>query len=258
MATGGDCVLRAIVLAGGLGTRLRSVVNGIPKPMAPINGVPFLEHLLSYWIDAGVGGIVASVGYRYEKIVEHFGPVYRGAPISYVIEHEPLGTGGGVFLALNSIDGDEPVLLLNGDAFFDVPLDKLLTFHRESAADVTFSLFRSAEAGRYGRVELIADGQIVALGRTRASVGELANGGVYVLRPAAFRGLADGFPSKVSLEDDVLPAMLTHGAVCSVSSARPALSISVYPPIISALQARLAQRCVCHDRSRSRPEKKPS
>jgi len=88
-------VISALVLAGGLGTRLRSAVPDLPKPMAPINGRPFLEYLLDYWINQGVDRFVLSVGYRHEIITEHFGNKYKEAQIEYVIEKTLLGTGGG-------------------------------------------------------------------------------------------------------------------------------------------------------------------
>ena len=88
----------AIVLAGGLGTRLKSVVSELPKPMAPIQGRPFLEYLLDYWIAQGICHFILSVGYRHEVITAHFGIHYRGAQIDYAIEATPLGTGGGCCL----------------------------------------------------------------------------------------------------------------------------------------------------------------
>lgn len=84
----------AVILAGGLGTRLRSVVTDVPKPMAPIEGRPFLEYLLDYWIDQGIERFILSVGYRGDVIVDHFGNGYRRVPIAYAFESQPLGTGG--------------------------------------------------------------------------------------------------------------------------------------------------------------------
>lgn len=85
----------AIVLAGGLGTRLRDAVPDLPKPMAPINGRPFLEFLFEYWRTQGVERFILSVGYRCDAIIDYFGENYRGAMIEYVLEQTPLGTGGG-------------------------------------------------------------------------------------------------------------------------------------------------------------------
>ena len=112
----------AIILAGGLGTRLRSAVPDLPKPMAPIAGRPFLAHQMDHWIGQGVSRFVLSVGYRHEAISSHFGRRFHGAAIDYVVETSPLGTGGAVKLATAGLPRDEYTLLLNGDTYFDVPL----------------------------------------------------------------------------------------------------------------------------------------
>ena len=94
----------AVILAGGLGTRLRSVISDLPKPMAPINGRPFLEYLICYWIGQGINHFVLSVGYLHQAIIGYFGNQFKGACIDYVIEESPLGTGGGLLLASKKVD----------------------------------------------------------------------------------------------------------------------------------------------------------
>ena len=136
-------VTSAIILAGGLGTRLRGVVPDLPKPMAPISGRPFLEHQIDYWIKQGVSHFVLSVGYRHEVIVDHFGNRYKDAELDYVIEKTPLGTGGGLLLAVEKVGKDEPFLLLNGDTYFAVNLKTLVGFSMTHDADWCFSLFRT-------------------------------------------------------------------------------------------------------------------
>ncbi|WP_157844846.1 sugar phosphate nucleotidyltransferase [Methylocucumis oryzae] len=126
----------AIILAGGLGTRLRSVVSELPKPMASVSGRPFLEHLMDYWFAQGVTRFILSVGYQSDIITTHFGAHYRHARIDYAIESEPLGTGGGLFYALQEVD--ETVLVLNGDTFFSVALDELADFHKNHDSSWTF------------------------------------------------------------------------------------------------------------------------
>ena len=110
----------AIILAGGLGTRLRGTLPDLPKPMAPVAGRPFLAHQLDHWIAQGVVRFVLSVGYRAVAISNHFGDRYRGVPIDYVVEPAPLGTGGALALAATKLRSNEPALLLNGDTYFDV------------------------------------------------------------------------------------------------------------------------------------------
>ena len=205
---------RAIVLAGGLGTRLRSAVPDLPKPMAPVAGRPFLEHLLDQWIAQGVSHFVLSVGYRHEVIVDHFGDRYRGADVSYAIENTPLGTGGGLLLAARSLPpGDsERFLVLNGDTYFDVPLAPLREFAERTDADWCFSLFKAQETGRYMGLKVDDEHRIVALRHDDQRIGRLANGGVYLVHPRALRG---GFVpvegASVSLENDLFAAWMAGG-----------------------------------------------
>ena len=205
----------AVILAGGLGTRLRSVVADAPKPMAPVGGRPFLEYQLDYWIGQGVREFMLSAGYRRAAIIDHFGDAYRGCTIRYAVEERPLGTGGGLLLALDRLDpGDEPFLLLNGDTFFAVNLAALRTFHREHVSDWTFSLFRAGESGRYMGIEWADDGRITDLGSALGVAGALANGGVYLIRPNVLCDLPWRTGDKVSLETDLVPYVFAAGARC--------------------------------------------
>jgi D-glycero-alpha-D-manno-heptose 1-phosphate guanylyltransferase len=201
-------VTTAIILAGGLGTRLRSVVPDLPKPMAPISGRPFLEHQLDYWIKQGVSDFVLSIGYRHEVIVDHFGNRYKDAELDYVIEKTPLGTGGGLLLAAEKVNRHEPFLLLNGDTYFAVDLKTLIKFSLANDADFCFSLFRTSEEGRYMGMDISSLGQIVSL---KSGTGRLANGGVYWVSSRAVLPEIFSPGNKVSLEDDIFPAVLVSG-----------------------------------------------
>jgi D-glycero-alpha-D-manno-heptose 1-phosphate guanylyltransferase len=204
-------VTTAIVLAGGLGTRLRSTVPDVPKPMAPIDGRPFLEYQFDYWLDQGVSRFILSVGYSAETIVAHFGDRYRNARIDYAVERTPLGTGGGLLLAVQQIEDNAPFLLLNGDTFFEVQLGALRTFHAEHRSDWTFSLFRADEAGRYMGLDVGADGAIRSVRGSKGEIGALANGGVYLVNPAPLARAGFKAGDKVSLEDELLPAFQAAG-----------------------------------------------
>lgn len=198
-------MVSAVILAGGLGTRLRSAVPDLPKPMAPISGRPFLEYLLDYWIKQGVCHFVLSVGYRHEIIVNHFGNRYKGAWLDYVIEQTPLGTGGGLLLAATKVGKEEPFLLLNGDTYFAVDLKTLVKFSLANDADWCFSLFRTSQEGRYMGIDILQQGQIASLKSGTGRPGRLANGGVYWVNPRALPSetfLPDG---NLSLEDDIFP-----------------------------------------------------
>lgn len=202
-------VRSAVVLAGGLGTRLRSAVPDLPKPMAPVNGRPFLEHQLDYWIEQGIECFVLSVGYLRERIIAHFGNSYRGAAIEYAVEEQPRGTGGGLLLAVSRLNDDEACLVLNGDTYFEVDLPSLQAFHDARRADWTVALFRSTEPGRYMGLDVAEDGRVLSLNTGKDGVGALVNGGVYLVQPGCLRNLGVNSGDTVSLEREILPSVLT-------------------------------------------------
>lgn len=196
----------AVILAGGLGTRLRSAVPDLPKPMADVQGKPFLEYLLNYWARQGISKFVLSVGYKRESIFNYFGRSFKGLPIEYIEEDEPLGTGGGLLLASRKLH--QPFMLLNGDTFFEVQLNAILDFHRRMDSKWSFALFRANEAGRYGGVDLDGRDRIRSLNTAKGDIGELANGGVYLVDPKALNYANFKVGDKYSLEEDVIPTLL--------------------------------------------------
>lgn len=203
----------AIILAGGRGTRLQSIVPNVPKSMAPINGRPFLEYLLDYWISQGVCKFILSVGYLKNIIIKHFGQEYRGTKIRYALEEEPLGTGGGLLVALENVPAEQSFLVLNGDTFFAVPLPVLLDFHRRSSSALTFSLFRTTETKRYLGVTITPAGKVISLQvKNSKQKNFLANGGVYLVEsPTVFSSCGFTIGVKVSLENNIFPAMQSNG-----------------------------------------------
>src|ERR1700752_2462097 len=112
-------VKEAIILAGGFGTRLREVIQDLPKPMAPVNNKPFLDYTLKYLAHYGIKKTVLSVGYLSEKIIAQYGNSFADMELAYSVEEEPLGTGGGIRLAMQQCQ-DYDVLVTNGDSFFDI------------------------------------------------------------------------------------------------------------------------------------------
>ena len=206
----------AIILAGGLGTRLRSAVPDLPKPMAPIAGRPFLAHQLDHWIAQGVRHFVLSVGYRHEAISKHFGRSYGGAALDYAVETTPLGTGGALLLAVAQLPPDPtnaPVLLLNGDTYFDVNLAALAAHARAHDAQWCLALFRSTDAQRYLGVDVSADGRLHGLRSTAltSAADQFANGGVYLFRPSSLNGLRVEPGRPVSLENELFAQLLAQG-----------------------------------------------
>lgn len=200
----------AIILAGGLGTRLRSVVPDVPKPMAPVNGKPFLASLMNYWAGQGINRFILSVGYRYQTIVDYFGTSFNGSDIDYVVETTPLGTGGGLLLANQRLASDSPFLLLNGDTYFAVDAKKLCDFAERVDADWCFSLFKTSEVDRYLGIEVGKQGEILSLRSSDQSGERLANGGVYVVNPKSLSALDFPLGERISLEDEIFPTLLSN------------------------------------------------
>jgi len=202
----------AIILAGGLGTRLRIAVPNLPKPMAPILGKPFLEHQIKFWMAQGVTNFILSVGYQYEKIVDYFGSQFNGANIEYVIEKKPLGTGGALLLAAQKIkEKNKPFLLLNGDTYFNVDLRALKLFAEKKESDWTFSLFSSHDKSRYMKVNADRDGLLHFSAGYRGISCDLVNGGVYWIQPRVFERLSIKVGEVASLEADLLPEIEKEG-----------------------------------------------
>lgn len=150
--------MEAIVLAGGLGTRLASRLQGLPKPMAPVAGRPFLEILLVQLRRCGCTRVLLSVGHLHSIIQNHFGSSFDGMTIDYVVESTPLGTGGAIRLALDRAR-EESVLVLNGDTFLDANYASMMSFHAECGAAVTLAVVHCDDVSRYGGVTI--DGQRV-------------------------------------------------------------------------------------------------
>ncbi len=190
----------AIVLAGGLGARLRNAVPDRPKAMVEVAGRPFLEILLDRMSRSGFAKIVLATGHLHEVIERHFGYSWAGMELVYSVEDHPLGTGGAAWQALKLTSGND-VFLINGDTFFAVDFAALHRFHRSLDADVTLALKPMKNFDRYGTVEL-KDGRITGF-REKAKTDEgLINGGIYLLNRQVSARLS--FPERFSIETDFL------------------------------------------------------
>jgi len=197
-------IKEAIVLAGGLGTRLQSVIKDIPKPMADIKGEPFLKFLLNYLSSNGIERVILSVGYRHEVIEDYFGKKYKNIDLHYAIEDEPLGTGGGIMNALNYTQ-ENLVYLINGDTFFNIKLQELFDFHIQSQADFSLALKPMLQFNRYGTVEL-DKARIFKFNEKEYKEEGLINGGIYILNKYLLE--THNFPAKFSFEKDFLEKYL--------------------------------------------------
>lgn len=176
--------MEAIVLAGGLGTRLQSVVSDVPKPMAPVGNKPFLEYILRYLQTNGITRVVLSVGYKWETIKEYFGNSFENIELIYSAEEEPLGTGGAIKKALKQCREKE-IYIINGDTFFDV---KLADLKLQPNSKLTLSLKPMKNFDRYGCVEVDMQGYVTSFTEKEfRKVGNI-NGGIYLLRKNIFDG----------------------------------------------------------------------
>ena len=201
----------AVILVGGLGTRLRPLTLSAPKPMLPTAGVPFLTHLISRIRDAGVSHIVLGTSYRAEVFEEHFGNgAELGVELEYVVETEPLGTGGGIRNVADALRGDT-VLVFNGDNLIGVDLGAFLAAHQARAADVTLCLHRVPDARPYGCVPTDVDGRVTAfLEKDPNPITDQINAGLYAFRRPVIDAIPAGRP--VSVERDTFPGLLDAGA----------------------------------------------
>ena len=194
--------MEAIILAGGLGKRLKDVVTDVPKPMALVAGKPFLEYLLHYLIVQGITTVVLSVGYKYELIQQYFGNNFKGVNLLYSIEKQPLGTGGAIKKSLQLIH-QKNVFIVNGDTYFNIDLTKFLDHHQNSQAQITIALKPMNNFDRYGVVKMVAD-RVIGFEEKGLRQFGLINAGVYIACANMFDGFE--FPDKFSFEIDFLSA----------------------------------------------------
>lgn len=192
--------MQVIILAGGFGTRLHSVISDVPKPMAPIGDRPFLALLLQYLEKSGFKDVVLSVGYLHDKIIDYFGSQFGALNIRYVVEEYPLGTGGGICQALQ-LSASGEVFVLNGDTFLGLDYQGMLTFHRARQADITLALMPVRNTSRYGNVRVVGDRVVCFEEKGRAGAG-LINAGVYLINSRIIE--AQELPEIFSFEQDFL------------------------------------------------------
>lgn len=196
----------AIILAGGFGTRLQSVVKDLPKPMAPVNGKPFLEFILNYCSSSGIKNCILSVGYKSDSIQKHFGNKFLNLDLKYCVEETALGTGGGIKAAMKLTEANE-VLILNGDTFFNVPVAEMYSLHKKNNSDLSIALKPMKNFDRYGIVNIDSNATVTGFEEKDFRAAGNINGGIYI----ANKYLMEHFPSakKFSFEKDFLE-MKTH------------------------------------------------
>lgn len=215
--------MEVIILAGGLGTRLRSAIGDVPKPMAPVDGKPFLHYQLLWLESSGVDKVVLSTGYKAEMITDYFGQKFNGISIEYAIEKEPLGTGGAILYAMRKTEGDR-VLIVNGDTWFPVDIGRLVEEHESAAARITIALKKMTNFSRYGTVELEGN-RIVGFREKQEMSAGLINGGVYLMDRSFVENSVNA--KKFSFETDILEKRAETGAIAGVVFDVPFIDIGV-------------------------------
>lgn len=199
----------AVILAGGFGMRLRSVIADRPKVLAEIHGRPFLTYLLDQVAAAGITQVVLSTGHLGEQVRATFGDAYRSLRLAYSQETEPLGTAGALRLALPLLTS-ETILAMNGDSFCQANLDAFWQWHIAQKAAVSLLLTRVLDTNRYGRVEVAPDGQVLSFIEKGTSAGPgWISAGIYLLKRDLLSTIPPG--RAVSIEKESFPAWVGRG-----------------------------------------------
>lgn len=198
--------MQALILAGGLGSRLGRIVAEVPKPLLPVGEKPFLEYQILQLRRHNLTNIILCIEYLGEKIKQYFGDGDRwGMDIKYSEEKEALGTGGAIKLAECLVKGHD-FLVLNGDSYFDIDLGELIDFHKRQRALATLALLEINQPERYGLVEIDKNYNIVGFQeKGTAAKPNLINGGIYVFNKGLFDFIPEG---KSSLEKDLFPELI--------------------------------------------------
>lgn len=203
-------ITEAIVLAGGLGTRLKEVISDLPKCLAPINDKPFLSYLISYYKNQGIKKFIFSLGYKHELVEEMLLKDFPELDYEIVVEGEPLGTGGAVALAMSK-SVEEDVLILNGDTFYTIDLKEFSEAHYDLEGECTLALKPMQDFDRYGLVEIDENNKVTSFREKKYYAEGLINGGVYGLHVPSF--LNHDFDQKFSFEKDYLEKLFSQGRI---------------------------------------------
>ncbi|SVE10020.1 uncharacterized protein METZ01_LOCUS462874, partial [marine metagenome] len=199
----------AVILAGGLGTRLRKVIPDRPKVMAEIKGKPFLYYLFDQLTEVDIDRVIISTGYMAEKIEEIVGSSHKGLQVDYCREDKPLGTGGALKLSGRAVD-TEYCLVMNGDSFAEFDLISLMVVHKNSDANITVIVKSVEDSSRYGTIQMGDNNHIIEFSeKSNAASRGLINVGVYLMNTSVLQKITKKTPC--SLEYDFFPLMASKG-----------------------------------------------
>jgi mannose-1-phosphate guanylyltransferase len=212
--------MRAVVLVGGFGTRLRPLTFTTPKPMLPVGHRPIIENLVTMLSAAGVDQVVLALGFKPEPFLAAFPDgTCAGVPLHYAVEPEPLDTGGAIRFAADHAGIDDTFVVVNGDVLTDLDVARLVSFHRETGAEATLHLTPVDDPSSYGVVELDDDGRVrrfVEKPPPGTAPSNLINAGTYVFEPSVLSRVPTG--RKVSIERETFPAIVDDGGLFALST----------------------------------------
>lgn len=212
--------MEAIILAGGFGTRLSHIVSDVPKPMAPINGIPFLNYILEYLLENGITRVILAVGYKKEIIKEYYRDKYKNIEIIYSEENTPLGTGGAIKQALGYTK-EESVFIINGDTYFNVDLKEMYRFHKINNSNLTLAVKYMENFDRYGALKVEEDRIIEFMEKQKTEKGEI-NGGIYLIDKEKLI-----FPKEENFSFEEHLSSLTKGNIFAFKSDRYFIDIGI-------------------------------
>jgi D-glycero-alpha-D-manno-heptose 1-phosphate guanylyltransferase len=201
--------VKAVLLVGGKGTRLRTVLSGAPKPLAVVGNKSFLDLLVRQLRFQGIRRLVMCTGYLSDQIEKAFGDGHDlDAAIEYSKETKPLGTAGALRLAQGCLQNVPEFVVMNGDSFLEIDFSQLLKFHRQHGGVATLAVHQVENAGRYGAVQVDASGRVTGFAEKTGRISpRVINAGVYVFSSAVFQHLPEG---PASLETDIFPRLIDH------------------------------------------------
>ncbi|MDO8390880.1 MAG: NDP-sugar synthase [Actinomycetota bacterium] len=237
--------MRAVVLVGGFGTRLRPLTATVPKPMLPVGHVPIIERLIANLGRSGVTEVTLALGFKPEPFVQAFPDGHcAGVIMKYAVEPEPLDTAGAIRFAAEAAGIDDTFVVVNGDVLTDLDVAQLVAFHRAKGAEATIHLIGVPDPSAFGVVALDADGRVERFVEKPApgtAPSDLINAGTYVLEPSVLARIPSG--QKVSIERATFPAIVADGGLFAmatddywVDTGRPELYLQANLDLLSGVR----------------------
>lgn len=216
-------VKSAVILAGGLGTRLRSAVNDLPKCLAPIAGRPFIDYVIEYALNQGLEKLVFALGYKASDIINHLETSYPHLNYCFTIETQPLGTGGGILLASEKVEEDR-FFVLNGDTLFLADLRAMEKLHQVQDDDVTLALKLMTNFDRYGSV-ILDNNKITSFNEKQFTTKGYINGGIYLIQKQILDSYEPG--DVFSFEKDILEPLSHSQKIGAMTFSRYFIDIGI-------------------------------